>query len=435
MKPDLVATGSHNLGASGTTGLSFGSGTSYSSPVVAGAAALLANYARMYNLDVDIKAALKEGAVSIPGFTQFEQGTGYINLVNSLNYIDSMSTSHMDDYDDDHDDHDDHDDDELEIEENVEDILYISEFDDGMITFSDITVQASQFAYFSFMVEDSVDFIRINVDGVTYDDYNAYFGGDRGYAYLSTAKHNGLDNNYLDVIYLGEGDNLLYSYSDFKFEAGLLRLTIENDFISFGAMNIESLTIEIVDASLEIEHNEIEIENEGVATYAYLDVYEGSVFSIDGVITTGQVDVYTFEITDAFGLAFLELSWDRSYEYYGTSDLDFYVFDAAGNFVAMGASLDGVETDAILFAGVYTIVIVGFDVYGQDDYTLDIFYINDLFSAPIYSSALMMLGSDEEVEIMIPDGIHGLAILGTLNAVVFFGYTFYIDAWADFAQV
>lgn len=429
MKPDVVATGSHNLGASGTTGLSFGSGTSYAAPVVAGAAALLASYSSLNNIEFDIKEALKAGAVPIPGFEQFEQGMGYINLVNSMDYINSHNGHHHGGYHHKRDHHK-----SSLVSKNVDDVLTISKAKDGVISFSDVVIAPSEFSYYSFMVSEDTDFIRVSVNGVSFDDNNDYFG-DRGWGYLSTAKAIGLDNNYLDVSSISVGDNLLYGYSDFKFEEGLIRFTIENDFISFGNMHIDSISIEIVEASLTSKCNGVEIKNEGVATYGYFDVYAGEVFSIDNSIVTDQVDYYTFEITDTNGLAIFELSWDRTYKYYGTTDLDVYVFDEFGNLVAYGAGSNSVEYDAFGDAGIYTIVVVGYYVYDMDGYSLDIFYFSNPNSGPIYSSDLLILAQDEEYDIDLPNDVHGTMIFGTLNEITLYGNIYYIDVWADFAQV
>ena len=444
MKPDVVATGSRNLGAFGYTGLSFGSGTSFSSPVVAGAAALLSSYARLNNMDLssqDIKDALKAGAVPIDGFSDFEQGAGYINLVNSIAYLSSN-----DDHDDHHGkegkhkdrDHDDDDDDhELsKIEDNVEDLLDIIELEDGVYTVSDLTIKPSEFEYLTFEVGDDVDFVRVSISGVSYDVDNPVLG-NRAWGYLSSSMPNGIDGNYLDLIFIDTGDNQMFTYSDFDFQAGLLRMTIENDFISFGDLHIASLTIEVVEVGAELDDGELEIENEGADTILYYDVYEGGVSEYNGVILDGEVQVMSFTIPDMYGFAMLQLTWERDYQYYGTDDIDFYVADSAGDFVAFGASLAIPEVDFLFFADTYTIYLVGYDVYDAAgaEYTLEIIYFVDLFAAPIYSSALMLMPQDSEIEVSLPAGVHGVMIVGTFNAVEFFGFTFYLDVWSDFLDV
>ncbi|MGQ9743823.1 MAG: S8 family serine peptidase, partial [Candidatus Bathycorpusculaceae bacterium] len=67
-------------------------GTSFSTPQVAGAAALLNAYIESNGLSYgpeEIKQAIIDGAVPIPGCTADEQGAGFINVVNSLEVIKS----------------------------------------------------------------------------------------------------------------------------------------------------------------------------------------------------------------------------------------------------------------------------------------------------------------------------------------------------------
>ena len=90
-KPALSATGVFILAASPSgdspDGIGFSSGTSMSSPAVAGTAALLTTWAEAngdFASPLDIRQALEAGAVPIPGYSEFEQGAGFNNAANAL---------------------------------------------------------------------------------------------------------------------------------------------------------------------------------------------------------------------------------------------------------------------------------------------------------------------------------------------------------------
>jgi len=94
--PDITATGVFNfgpfIGPSGT-GLGWSSGTSFSGPQVAGAAALLADWAKNNDPKIDsraIKNALMDGAVPMDSeWSPFAQGQGFLNVPNSLALLES----------------------------------------------------------------------------------------------------------------------------------------------------------------------------------------------------------------------------------------------------------------------------------------------------------------------------------------------------------
>ncbi len=430
-KPDLVATGSHNLGGIGYTGLSFGSGTSYSSPVVAGGAALISAYSDLNGLSLtsqDIKEALSAGADLIPGFNQIEQGHGYMNLQNSIAFLQSSEQEF---------EHEDHGIDRGEIEENLEEYMTITELQNGYNMVKNINVAPSQFEYFAFSVPTSTDFIKISLVNASFTSDNPIFG-DRGWAYLSTAMYNGIRGNYYAVDVVLGGDSQLFALSDFDFQAGVLRFTIENDFISFGNLHIDAVIFEVVDASLESEHGSLEIENDGIGTMAFVDVFSGGISAMSGHIMQGDVLLYSVSLPSTnFGISIFELSWERDYRYYGTDDLDMYIFNSTGYLVGIGASLSAPEISLILSSGgVFTVMIVGYDIYDPSgtEFNLEVTTLD--FGAPLlYSSPMFYLGPDSETEIMVPGNVHGVAALTVIQEISFFGYTFPIWVFADFAQV
>ncbi len=163
-KPDVVATGSWTFfGAPPSAWPStiyLAGGTSFSCPQVAGEAALLIAYIKNEGLDLgplDVKEAIMEGAIPLEGYEAFEQGAGYINCFNSLEFIKEM------------------------VEEEVEDEcchqygwnhhfgswwfppLEMLDFDDGVATVNDITLEPGLFEYFNFWISEEVDSIKAEI--------------------------------------------------------------------------------------------------------------------------------------------------------------------------------------------------------------------------------------------------------------------------------
>ncbi|XP_011631233.1 LOW QUALITY PROTEIN: membrane-bound transcription factor site-1 protease [Pogonomyrmex barbatus] len=100
IKPDLVIYGSGVRGSALQNGCRSLSGTSVSSPVVAGAVALLAsafvetNGSRINNEKVtpaSIKQALLSSARRLPGVGIFEQGAGKLDLLRTFNFLQSYT--------------------------------------------------------------------------------------------------------------------------------------------------------------------------------------------------------------------------------------------------------------------------------------------------------------------------------------------------------
>jgi len=90
LKPTLSATGRHVLSAYtylSTTTIAWASGTSMATPAIAGATALLNAWSEMVTVGAspeDYKQALTGGAVWLPGFSDIDQGAGYLNAANAL---------------------------------------------------------------------------------------------------------------------------------------------------------------------------------------------------------------------------------------------------------------------------------------------------------------------------------------------------------------
>jgi len=90
LKPTISATGMMVLSAyipAGPYGLAFASGTSMATPAVSGGIALLNAFSEMHELDAspeDYTQAITGGAIWLEGYTEYDQGAGYLYVEDAL---------------------------------------------------------------------------------------------------------------------------------------------------------------------------------------------------------------------------------------------------------------------------------------------------------------------------------------------------------------
>jgi len=89
LKPTISATGMFVLSAYPPQDIAFASGTSMATPAASGAVALLNSYAEnRFGEDVaspeDYRQAITKGAVWLDGYSEWDQGAGYLNVYNAL---------------------------------------------------------------------------------------------------------------------------------------------------------------------------------------------------------------------------------------------------------------------------------------------------------------------------------------------------------------
>jgi subtilisin family serine protease len=388
IKPEVVATGSWCfLGIFADGYVRLGGGTSYSCPQVAGGAALLTTYIRQEMLPygpTEIKQAIYDGADSIPGFTEMEQGAGYMNLANSLDVINSGSFGTI-----------------PETWPHHIDGFWFSPIDticleDGKATVNDLTLEPLKFLYFAFWVDRDVDSIKVTLSGVQLadpEDQNPVFG-DGAWIYLSSSIRGGVDD------YLFGTDPYLYFWSDatvavFKdadFQPGVVRLVLEGDLSSYEAMFIEELTIEVTEVWTASLGKKVFMYNNGVPVDAQVEVYPGTIRRYFGMVKEGEIDQYVFNIPDDTGFAYITLSWRRDWAHWATSDLDLIIVNPDGT-VNWDAVTGASPETAILLAGPgdYTLLVEGYQVYfnKREFYWIEIVYFAD--STPLWSSSVFHL--------------------------------------------
>jgi hypothetical protein len=432
MKPEVVATGYWTFGGYPPSRwpytISIGGGTSYSCPQVAGEAALLTAYIKNTGAPLgptEIKQAIMCGAEPIPGFSEIEQGCGYINCENSLNILKGMEPPcacaqtctwphHFGD-----------------TWFVPLDLLSLS---GGTVTVHDITLNPAQFAYFNFKVGQQVDAVRITLSGVQFapwEEQNPAFG-DSGYIYLSSAIRDGIeDYPLISSFYDYGGDTFIYQFStDFAMQPGVLRLVFEEDWWSYNSIYIEDLTIEVVDVFATVSgwgfYKFLSINNRGVPVdAAQVSMYDGMIVQASGTVAEGELDIYSFTIPDAAGMGIVELDWNLDWSKWATADLDIIIFKDGFLYSTAGATGSSPESDVISGPGDYEIWVDGYQVYfGKDEpYTLRIIYFAD-FGAPLWDSDIFALDKWTTGK-CLPKGLSGVAVVWIYDTL--FGYWYIAD--------
>jgi subtilisin family serine protease len=404
LKPEVVATGSWCfLGLYADGRIRLGGGTSFSCPQVAGEAALLNDYIETHALAMgpaQIKQAIYDGADPIPGFTAMEQGAGYVNAVNSLNVIKSASfgtipttwSHHLD-----------------SVWFPPIDTICLSH---GKKTLTGITLEPGKYKYYAFWVNSAVESVKVSLSDVVLADpaeQNPAFG-DAGVIYASTSERGGIDAYMFYGLYFNGSGQILYT-SDAPFEPGLVRLVLAGDFSSYNSVLVGSLTIEVTETWVSSVDKQVIACNFGVPKEAQVKVYQGQIETYYGTVKTSEEDVYTFNIPDANGFAYVFLYWYRDWAHWATSDLDMLIINPDSTLNVDGATAASPEVatlNATLSGpGTYTILIDGYQVYfdKKECYYLEIVYFAD--PTPLWSSATFNLGCYSRIK----SPVTGLAVV------------------------
>ena len=430
LKPEVVATSSHLFFGLTPASLPYtvglGSGTSFSTPQVAGEAALLNDYIETHDLGLGprhIKKAIMDGAEPMEGCVDFEQGAGYINVANSLDVLKTMEE-------------------ELEEEEwpwphHVGDWwippVELLSLKDGKAVIENLELKPLRYSYFAFWVGSEVDSIKVTLSGVQLappEQQNPIWG-DAGAFYISTAARGGIGYRQGDypihqAYFVGDAVFLWAVNTDFQ--PGVARLVFEGDFSSYQSVFIEEITIEVTEVRMESARNFVSLLNTGVAVEeAQVDVYSGEIYKYNDKVKEGEMDVYYFTIPDEAGFAYVQLSWRLDWSKWATSDLDIIIINPDGSLNIDGATGFSPEAAIIEGPGTYIILVDGYMVYfdKSEKYTLEIIYFAD--PTPLWYSQPFSLDIHSVKVVQSP--VSGLAIAWIHDTL--------FDVWyiADFTTV
>jgi Subtilase family len=360
VKPDVTATGVFVLSAytASAGGLAWASGTSMSSPATAGAVALLNAWAEMNVVlasPEDYKQAIKGGAVLLPGWTQYDQGAGYLNAANSLAVL--MADASYGDVAT-----------PLPSPPPLTDISNIPIVGSGTYKTSFSGLAPGFNKEFIFKALPTTNSIKVTISGVnlgvspwgmnaltvhiesakrTTNGYYVHYSYVLGNAWFLITDGT---TQYKGAVVGGLGDYDAYTRLT-KIEPGYVKVVIENDWMSY---DLASATIEI------------KVTEEAPQTPD---------LSLSTTINDGQnIGWLAVPIVGSPKRATIELWWDHSWAMYPTNDLDLIVYwDDGYNYD--GATINSPERVKLDNPTFIYLLISGFAVYsGTDNFTLKIYF-------------------------------------------------------------
>ncbi len=357
-KPDLIAAGTFLLSAfaaGSSTGLAFGSGTSFSSPAVAGAAAILNSFAEDHDLAAtpfDYKQALRESADSdkVPFYSREARGRGFLDVAGALENLEEQAEE-----------------DELgDVEKRPRGVgalqaLPTVELDDDGFN-KKLSLAPGHIREFVFAIPQRtvkhVKEIHVQVDVTNLGDNPLAgvgpFPGNSVSVYVQSAKRTTLDAFVDGVLVVGQGE---FTITDDKttatgdlipfapgqltshvIEPGFLRVNVDTDWRSFDTVKFK----------LELK---IELEKP-----ARPDVRVRGAIGQDEIVVVGPFALGEGNV--------IELSWKHDWTVYPTSDVDMYLFDAGtGDLISFaGATLNSPERVRLKAGATVLVVLVGFEI-------------------------------------------------------------------------
>jgi hypothetical protein len=311
------------------------SGTSFSSPIAAGAAALLRKGAPWASATL-VRNALSKGAnpgVLGDGSGKIDQGSGFLDVAKSLDLLwagrvsDRLATGIA----------------SPSVRLNTALLGFPPAFfRNNKYTTRVKDLKPGQVAQIFLPVEDRTDEFTVTIKNLTRElppeQQNALFGDDL-LVQFADAPTSFLRDQFFDFV-----------FADTTFvvpnpQSGTARLAIQGDWTNAGKIS----------ADVVVERKR-SLQGFPTAT---------------GFLTEGEFKTVEFEVPAGVTTLTVETFWDRDWASYPTDDMDLYLFDPAGNLVtdvngfAPGATLDSPERTSVAApaAGTWTAMVVGFTVH------------------------------------------------------------------------
>ncbi len=339
----LMANGfaAFTQGADG--GIAFVSGTSFSAPTVAGAAALLWQAAPQSSA-AQIKDALIYNANSAllgnQTDSEIDRGKGFADLVSAHDAIVSGDIVHAIP--------------ELpevhkkptEVEDNIEELnIEVIELEHKKFT-REISLMPGEITHFFIESSLETDKIVVEISDVIFElppeQQNAFFGD----ALLLTA----IDApTSIDYILIDDRVSEDAEYYIDRPQSGIIRVALLGDWTNAG----------MVSAKITLREKQRKL---------------ASPFS-KGKLSDEEIDNYTLDVDKRTKQLNFELSWKADWGHYPAHDIDLILFDPNGNPYYEGATLDSPERVGIENPepGQWTILVTGYMLHGfEDNYVLRI---------------------------------------------------------------
>ncbi len=331
---DVVANGFANFMQNANGGITLSSGTSFSAPMVAGAAATLVG-AFPHAPAIAIRNALVQGAnpnILGDNSAPIDQGEGFIDIPRSFHLLDTDSV-HL----------------TLpkgkenkKLKKNVKKLgLKITETDDDHPSMTQLShLKPGQVAHFFIESEDETDRIVINIKNIVASlpaaDQNLFFGDDIYYVLQDVITHT---DSIIASGFITADEEIVIDNP----QTGLLRLAVMGDWTNAGDIS----------ADVSIQGFEGEEIDEAAK----------------GRIAQNETQIQNFYIPDGTTKVVFELSWKNNWGAYPTDDIDLILLDPtfAANFD--GATFSSPERVEILnpAAGEWTAFVQGYTIQGTHD--------------------------------------------------------------------
>jgi subtilisin family serine protease len=340
-EPDVTSNGFANFGqgfSASTTGISIASGTSFSSPSVAGVAALLWQafpMATATQIRNSIIATANPNLLSDDS-TVLDQGAGYVNGAGAAALIGSGGASNM-----------------LpalpnatkNVKVNVEQGSFLK-VSDGFVTEHGADLKPGERHDILYRVLPNTRQVVILLNNVTPAlppaQQNQLFGDD-----ILLAVHSAKTSA------IGQGDYQVFTFTlDGTFvinnpETGLMRITVNGDWTNAGTISADVTVLSLTDPIPQL--------------------------TAQGQIADQALLVFPVNIPAGVSKAEFQLGWREDWGNYPTADIDLILVNPSGGLNFDGATLNNAERVTVMnpAAGMWLVAISGFEIHtGTDKFEL-----------------------------------------------------------------
>lgn len=332
---DLVANGRAVLVQGANGDIRLVSGTSFSAPAIAGAAALLWSQFPVVEA-INIKSALVEGAnrhYFSTAFTDYDRGHGLLNVDESLEILEQgnvqnhLPTKPL-----------------AEANSRVVDnllqqgipvfTLAEAEYDTG------ITLSPGQVQQIFVEIDESIHDVVIEIDDfvaqLPSDQQNSLFGDE----FILQVADGILSVDHIVLQELIQGPQ---TYTITHPQPGLLRVAVLGDWTNAGLVSAEISVKRIAQSS--------------------------PLPALVGTVADGETQIFTVDVDSTTTTLIFELNWKNNWAYYPAHDLDLIVVDPLGNPYFDGASLHSPEKLSIDVPepGTWTVHVDGYLLHGASE--------------------------------------------------------------------
>ncbi|MBW2739143.1 MAG: S8 family serine peptidase [Deltaproteobacteria bacterium] len=339
--PEIVAPGTWRFvqHANGDS-ISWASGTSFSAPTVAGAAALLLS-AHPESQPNDLRGALLNGAnptLLTDNSGEQDQGFGFLDVVAANTELIEGAKNPKDKGKD-----------KKEVEQNIKKVADIKVIKKKDFTENTSDLLPGQRAEYFYEIKKDVNQVTVTISDVTPElpqgAQNQLFGDDL-FVFIHSAKTSAIgdDGDYRagTPAFVGEDATFVLEGSDL--DEGIARITILGNWTNAGKI---SATIHISREDGKQDHY----------------------FSKKGKVAEGELKEFSIDVQSNTEELNLKLNWKGDWGHYPTNDLDMYVYDPNGDGNWDGCSLDSPERIKIdnPEAGTWSVSIYGFKVWEKEE--------------------------------------------------------------------